>query len=194
VGEADPVTVVIARQVAPGREREFEDWAGELTALAAPFPGFLGAGLLRPARAGDPWHVVYRFDTPQHLAAWEGSPVRESQLAQGDRLMVTLGTHRVSGLETWFSLPGRTAPAPARWKMFLTSAACIYVLQLAAYTLLGGPLRHLRLDLRLALVVPCVTAMMTWVVMPRVTQWLVRWLYPSPHPRARMAGAQGDSE
>ena len=39
--------------------------------------------------------------------------------------------HRVSGLETWFALPGRTAPAPPRWKMFLVSLAAIYTLQLA---------------------------------------------------------------
>ncbi len=38
--------------------------------------------------------------------------------------------HRVSGLETWFALPGRTAPAPPRWKMFVVSAVAIYALQL----------------------------------------------------------------
>ena len=75
-----PVTVTVARQVAPGREIEFEDWAGRLTAEASRFAGFLGAGLLRPGHAGDPWHVVYRFDAPGHLAAWEDSPVRATVL------------------------------------------------------------------------------------------------------------------
>ena len=46
--------------------------------------------------------------------------------------------HRVSGLETWFSLPGRTAPAPPKWKMFLVSAAVIYARKLV-FELLGGP-------------------------------------------------------
>ena len=77
VGE--PVTVTVARRVAPGREAEFEQWSAELTRRAARFPGFLGAGLLRPGQ---------------------------------------------------FALPGRTAPAPPRWKMFLVSLAAIYVLQL----------------------------------------------------------------
>ena len=38
--------------------------------------------------------------------------------------------HRVSGLETWFSLPGRTAPAPPKWKMFAGLGAGIYSCQL----------------------------------------------------------------
>ena len=46
--------------------------------------------------------------------------------------------HRVSGLETWFALPGRTAPAPPRWKMFLVSAAAIYLLNILLTTLYGG--------------------------------------------------------
>ena len=74
VGPDEPVTVTVARRVEPGREPEFEKWAGRLTAAAARFPGFLGAGLLRPGHVGADWHVVYRFDTPAHLAAWEQSP------------------------------------------------------------------------------------------------------------------------
>jgi antibiotic biosynthesis monooxygenase (ABM) superfamily enzyme len=122
--------------------------------------------------------VIYRFDTPEHLADWEASPARKDLLDRADRLMVTLGVHRVSGLETWFSLPGRTAPAPPRWKIFLASAACIYVLQVLIYAALGRWVGHWHLILRLGIVVPAVTALMTWTVMPQVTQWLAGWLYP----------------
>jgi antibiotic biosynthesis monooxygenase (ABM) superfamily enzyme len=175
------VTVVIARQVAPGREFEFEDWEEDLTRAAAGFPGFLGSGLLRPVTAGDPWHVIYRFDTPEHLAAWEVSPGRMALLERADQLMLTLGVHRVSGLETWFSLPGRTAPAPPRWKMFLATSACIYALQLVIYLAIGRWVGHWQLVFRLGAVVPAVTALMTWIVMPQVTQWLSAWLYPLRH-------------
>ena len=59
VGE--PVTVLVARRVRPGKENEFERWASELTRAASGFDGFLGAGLLRPGHVGELWHVVYRF-------------------------------------------------------------------------------------------------------------------------------------
>jgi antibiotic biosynthesis monooxygenase (ABM) superfamily enzyme len=172
------VTVLLARRVAPGREEEFDAWQSDLTRVASHFQGFLGAGVLRPARAGEPWHVVYRFASPQALGVWEGSRERAGLLARADRLMATMAEHRTSGLETWFELPGRTAPAPPRWKMFVVSAVCIYALQFSGYAVPGGILLPWPLALRLAPVVLGVTAAMTWVVMPNVTRALQRWLYP----------------
>jgi antibiotic biosynthesis monooxygenase (ABM) superfamily enzyme len=151
-----------------------------LTRRATHFPGFLGAGLLRPGHVGEPWHVVFRFDTPEHLHTWERSPVRAEHLAAGDELVHGTDMHRVSGLETWFALPGRTAPAPPRWKMFLVSLAAIYALQLV-FNLLVGPL-GLPVPLRVGLVTVGVTFLMTWLVMPWAARVLQDWLYA---PRQR---------
>jgi antibiotic biosynthesis monooxygenase (ABM) superfamily enzyme len=181
----DPVTVTIARTVAPGRENEFEDWSAALTRAAAAWPGFLGAGLLRPGHVGEAWHVVFRFATSADLAAWESSSERATILAAGEPLVHATTSHRVSGLETWFALPGRTAPAPPRWKMFLVSAAAIYLLNILLTTVYGGYIATLPMIARLALVSVPVTALMTWVVMPRAAQALERWLYA---PRRRDAG------
>ena len=186
--EGQPMTVTVARRVAPGREVEFEDWATRMNAAAARFPGFLGAGLLRPGHVGEDWHVVYRFDSAGHLAAWERSRVRATLLAAGEELMHTTGVRRISGLETWFALPGRSAPAPPRWKMFLVSVAGIYSLQVAVNVGLGRLAWHWPLVLRLALFVSIVTAAMTWVVMPRLARLLERWLYAPPRQRPRPAG------
>jgi uncharacterized protein len=193
---AAPVTVTIARRVAPGRETEFETWAEGLTTAASKFPGFLGAGLLRPGHVGEEWHVVFRFASSEHLAEWEESEERASLLAHARDLMETTGVQRVSGLETWFSLPGRTAPAPARWKMFLVSLAAIYSLQMLVNASLGGATGSWPMGLRLALFVCIISALMTWVVMPRLARLLAPWLYapPEPHgtqpaPRRRHRGS-----
>jgi antibiotic biosynthesis monooxygenase (ABM) superfamily enzyme len=179
----DPMTVTVARRVAPGREAEFEEWAARLTGAAAHFPGFLGAGLLRPGHVGQDWHVVYRFDSAEHLAGWERSPVRARLLAEAEHLMRTVGVSRISGLETWFSVPGRTAPAPPRWKMFAISVVGIYLLQLAVNVGLHRLAGHWPLAVRLALFVCIVTASMTWLVMPRLARLLQRWLYAPPRSR-----------
>jgi len=181
--EGQPVTVTVARRVAPGREGEFEEWAERLTGAASRYPGFLGAGLLRPGHVGEDWHIVYRFDSPQHLADWENSPERNALLASGEHLMETTGVHRVSGLETWFALPGRTAPAPPRWKMFLVSVACIYTLQLLFNAAIGRAVAPWPLPLRVAALVGTVTALMTWLVMPRLARMLASWLYAPPRRR-----------
>jgi antibiotic biosynthesis monooxygenase (ABM) superfamily enzyme len=91
--------------------------------------------------------------------------------------METVGEQRVSGLETWFELPGRTAPAPPRWKMFLVSMVAIYLLQVLVNTVFGGFTTGWPVVARLALFVGLVTAAMTWLVMPRAARWLSRWLY-----------------
>jgi antibiotic biosynthesis monooxygenase (ABM) superfamily enzyme len=179
----EPVTVTVARRVTPGREVEFEDWAARLTTAASRFPGFLGAGLLRPGQVGQDWHVVYRFDSAEHVAAWERSRIRRALLADGEDLMRTVGVRRISGLETWFSVPGRTAPAPPRWKMFAISVVGIYLLQLVVNAGLGRLAQPWPLPVRLALFVSIVTASMTWVVMPRVARLLQRWLYAPPRSR-----------
>ena len=85
--------------------------------------------------------------------------------------------HRVSGLETWFALPGRTAPAPPRWKMFLVSAAAIYLLNILLTAAYGGLVAGWPALLRAAVVSVPVTALMTWVVMPRAARLLAAWLY-----------------
>jgi len=172
-----PVTVLVARSVRPGMEVEFEDWADELTRAASGFPGFLGAGLLRPGHVGENWHVVYRFATPDALAAWESSSTRAELLAQGERVMSTGKVRHVSGLETWFEVPGRTAPAPPRWKMFVVSAPAIFVLQLLLNLVLYLFDPGLWLTLRVALISFTVTALMTWLVQPRLARLLQNWLY-----------------
>jgi antibiotic biosynthesis monooxygenase (ABM) superfamily enzyme len=177
-----PVTVTIARRVAPGRESEFEEWAGRLTEAASRYPGFLGAGLLRPGHVGQDWHVVFRFDHADHLASWEDSPTRAALLAGGEHLMETTGIQRVTGLETWFALPGRTAPAPPKWKMFVVSALTIYSLQLVVNVGLHRLTASWPLAVRLGLFVGLVTAAMTWIAMPRLVRIFADWLYAPPRP------------
>ena len=44
----DPVTVTVARTIAPGWEAEFLRWADEIVAAVREFPGCLGAAVLHP--------------------------------------------------------------------------------------------------------------------------------------------------
>lgn len=179
-GAGEPVTVTVARHVAPGRAADFEAWSAELTRRAARSPGFLGAGLLRPSRVGEPWHVVFRFASAADLHTWEASPGRSAHLAAGEDLVHRTDTHRVTGLETWFALPGLTAPAPPRWKMFLVSLTAIYTLQLV-FNLVLDPFEWV-MPLRVLAVTLCVTFLMTWLVMPWAARVLQDWLYaPQQH-------------
>jgi antibiotic biosynthesis monooxygenase (ABM) superfamily enzyme len=174
----DGITVVVAREVAPGRETEFHRWVDdELLAAAARFPGFLGAGVLEPAAGGSVWHVVHRFDTPEHLAAWEGSPVRTRLLAEGSEFVRTVAVRRLDGMEAWFEPPSRPSGPPRRWKTFLMTASVILVLQTVLSVLLRPLVGDWPMFLRTAAVIVPLVALMTWVVMPRLSRLLAGWLY-----------------
>jgi uncharacterized protein len=79
-----------------------------------------------------------------------------------------------SGDRERFELGGHTAPAPPKWKMFVASSAAIYILQLVLNHAIN-PLR-LPVPLRIALIAVAVTALMTWLVVPRLARLLQAWL------------------
>lgn len=172
-----PVTVTVARRVAPGRTAEFEDWCDGIIGAAARYPGFLGAGMLRPHDAGGEWHVVYRFADAASLRRWEASEERATWLERADDLIEETGVHRVSGLETWFALPGRTAPAPPKWKMAIVTLLAIVPLVLAMNLTVLPVLTDWPMVARTLVFSGTLTGLMTWVVMPRMTRLFRRFLY-----------------
>jgi uncharacterized protein len=174
---AEPVTVTVARRVHVGREREFEQWYDGIIGAACRFSGFLGSGVLRPHTTGQDWHVVYRFADPESLERWENSPERAEWLRRADDMVEETGVARVSGLETWFSLPGRTAPAPPRWKMALVTLAAIVPLVLLMNLTVLPLLSGWPLVARTLVFSGTLTGLMTWVVMPRMTRLFRRFLY-----------------
>jgi antibiotic biosynthesis monooxygenase (ABM) superfamily enzyme len=174
---ADGITVVVAREVAPGREVEFHRWVDELLAASQAFPGYLGSGLLEPALGGSVWHVVYRFDSPERLAGWENSAVRDRLLERGAEFMQTVAVRRLDGMEAWFAFPGRAVGPPPRWRTFLMTATGILVLQTLLSVLLRPLVGGWPTVVRTAAVVLPLVALMTWVVMPRLSRWLGFWLF-----------------
>jgi hypothetical protein len=178
-----PVTVLVERRVAPGAEPQFEQWIDRLLRAASRFSGFLGGGVLRPHSAGQPWHVVYRFADDASQRRWEASAERARLLDDGDRIMSETGVRRVSGLEPWFALPGRTAAAPQKWKMALVTLLAVFPLALTINALLLPQLAGTPLVLRVLVFTGILTPTMTWVVMPALTRLLADWLYPSPSRR-----------
>jgi uncharacterized protein len=175
--EPEPVTVTVARRVAPGMEPEFEQWYEGIIDCASRFPGFLGAGILRPREAGQDWHVVYRFADDAALQRWEVSPERATWLEQAHTFAEETGVQRVSGLETWFSLPGRTAPAPPKWKMAAVTIVAIIPLVLLMNVFVLPLLDGWPLVARTLVFSMTLTGLMTWVVMPRLTRLFRRFLY-----------------
>jgi uncharacterized protein len=177
----DPVTVLYSRRVKPGREADFEAWARGIVAAARQFPGHLGASVL-DAPGSREYHILFTFADRRSLRAWLDSDERRRWLVRvGELLEADRGLQQLTGLETWFKLPGSNVPTmtpPPRWKMWLVSLVAVYPLVLAFQVLVVPRMARLPLPLR-ALVFPLVLlTLITFVVMPMVTRALRRWLGP----------------
>jgi len=80
-------------------------------------------------------------------------------------------------LITTAAVPGRTAPAPPRWKMFVVTSIVIFALQLMLNLVLRQVASPIALVPRVALISFSVSAMMTWLVQPQLARLLESWLY-----------------
>lgn len=179
---SEPVTVVTTRRVKPGREAEYEAWLSRLVRDASALPGFLGTSIIRPGTTGP--HVytsVFRFDTVEHLQAFEHGDLRRRALAEvGDFVEADAIWDRLTGLEVWFTPPpGMVVPQPSLFRMALVMIAVVYGLVLSIGRGVALALPEAPPPLRLLATIAIEVFVMTYVVMPRITRWLARWIYTS---------------
>jgi uncharacterized protein len=128
------------------------------------------------------YHILFSFADRRSLRAWLDSEQRRRWLARvGELLEADRGLQQLTGLETWFKLPGSNVPTmkpPPRWKMWLVSLVAVYPLVLAFQALVVPRMVRLPLPLRALLFPLVLLTLMTFVVMPVVTRVLRRWLGP----------------
>ncbi len=179
------VTKVVDRIPCEGMDAQLEQAMKNLIAAALKFRGHLGVTVTRPSLPAQPgFRMVYRFDSHEHLRAWEESAEHARLVAAANRY--TRGEPRydiLTGLETWFTLPARPSlRPPARVKMTLVTWLGIFPLvylyaELFNQVLPPGTPAILKVFAVTALVVPT----MSYVVAPRLTRLFKGWLYPRPN-------------
>ena len=176
------VTVVTSRRVKPGREDDFEKWLEGIGAAAAKYPGYVWRRVTRPKDHDLPEYVVvFKFDSYPHLRAWTESNERREWLDRVKPLAIDEYKETVlTGLETWFTLPAQPGVMPPpRYKMAIVTLLVIYPLSLGVGAALTRWLADVPMPLRSFLGSVLMIALMTYVLMPRVTRLFRGWLYPS---------------
>ena len=179
-----PVTVSITRRVAGEDTTQMIAWVRAGTAMAELFPGFLGAGWVRPSDGSEEWHMLYRFADHESLHAWESSPERQWWLRSGEGLVEHTRAERRTGIEGWFDPPESStvetlaAPkAPPRWKQSLLIWMAFFPVNLLATVTLGQLLVHWPVVLRVLVMTLTLTPIMTYLVLPALTKRLEGWLH-----------------
>jgi uncharacterized protein len=181
-----PVTTTVTRRIKPGHEAAYEAFLTGISGAASAFPGHLGIEVFRPTPGqGGEYRSVYRFDSVAHLQGWLDSPERAAWLERAEAHVAgPMRTQVLTGLEAWFTLPSQPGvPPPPPYKMAVLTWATIFPLITGVVVATAPLLGPLPLVVRLAVTTGVTVPLMTWVVMPRVTRLLHRWLYPDPGRR-----------
>jgi len=177
--ESGPLTVVVTWRIRPGRESEFETWRREIAAAALEFPGHLGINVLRPGVTPGEYVVIFRFDSYEHLRAWQESDVRRELLKKAEPFREKKPTYRLeSGLEFWFAPPGVPA-SPPRWKMALVTVVGVWPASLLVPWLLHPVTGNLPAPLSALLIAVGIVILLTWAIMPLLVRLLRPWLHRS---------------
>ncbi len=161
-----------------GREADYETWLKSVSAEALKFPGHMGVNVIRPTAASNEYVTIFRFDSYEHSTAWENSAIRQEWLERLDGIVEgAVEVREGTGLEFWFSLPELPVANPSPHKMALVLLVVVFALVTVIRFLLSMFASEWPMVAQSFATVFCQVMLMTYVVMPRVTQLLQRWLY-----------------
>jgi len=162
----DPVTVTVARTVAPGFEAQYLQWTEDVVATLRTVHGCLGAGVLHPGPEGGEHQIVFRFVNGVTLREWERSPQREKLMTQAQPFVLSERIQRTVGIDDWFELPTRAEPKRPLWGRILTDIAWVFPVAIASGLLIGPHVGSLPFLLRAVISTVVITAAMRVAIGP----------------------------
>ena len=162
----DPVTITVARTVAPGFEAQYLQWTEEVVATLRTVHGCLGAGVLHPGPDGGEHQIVFRFIDGLTLREWERSPQREQLMTQAQSFVLSERIQRTVGIDDWFELPTRAEPKRPLWGRILTDIAWVFPVAITSGLLIGPHVGSLPFLLRAVISTFVITAAMRVAVGP----------------------------
>ena len=178
--KVEPVAVLTLRTVKPGFEEKFEAELHDFISRSLHTAGQLGVSVVRPVpeSGSHEYGIFRRFNNSDSRDRFYGSPLFQqweltvAKLTEG-------GPHRqeLSGLETWFTLPGQRAVVPPpRWKMALVTVVAVWPVSMLVPWLLNPLTVKLHVLMQAFLVAVGIVILLTWVVMPVLVRILKPWL------------------
>lgn len=176
-------TVVITHHVSEAQQPQYEQWLNEIGPVCKASQGLLDWHIIRPiAGLTHTYTVIIRYDTYQNLKNWIESENRKKLLSKVDKLLANKeDVHINSGLDFLFSQVGDKPKTPVRWKQFLLTWSAIYPLVVCLPLIILPVLKWMNVPnnhlINTLIVTGVVVSLMVYVVMPRYTKLVRRWLF-----------------
>jgi antibiotic biosynthesis monooxygenase (ABM) superfamily enzyme len=176
-----PVTTVIQHHPLPDAIDLYEAWLGEIIPVAQRYCGHQSVDVIRPHVAGGPYTILLRFDNAAHLKPWLDSPTRKELIAKiRPALRQPEQIEIKTGFEFWFT-PPPSGKAAKPHKRFLVTLSAIFPLTILAPWLLAPVFANVPalgvFGVRHFVIAAIIVGLMVYVIMPRYTRLIARWLY-----------------
>lgn len=180
MAQGDAITVCISRTVKPGCEADFERALHDFVLRSLSQPGQFGVHIMRPAPGSSSreYGIIRKFADRDALTAFHKS--HEYLMWTQDVLELTEGNVRIeelTGLESWFTLPGTPLRAFPKWKMAVVTFLGVFPVAMLLSLTLGRVIASWNFIIANLVFNACVVALLTWIVMPVLTRTLHGWLY-----------------
>src|SRR5262245_22956330 len=189
MNELGAITVSITRTVKDGCEADFERALHDFVQRSFSLPGQMGVHIMRPAPGSGSreYGIIRKFANRDALAAFRTSPeyLEWNQLA----MELTEGsgrTEELTGLESWFTLPGASLRALPKWRMAMATFLGVFPTALGLNLTLGRLIQPWPVVLGSVVFNAAMVILLTWVVMPLITRALHGWL----HAETRRTGSE----
>jgi uncharacterized protein len=175
----EAITVSVTRTAKPGFEALFEQALHDFVQRSLSLPGQQGVHIMRPAPGSGSrdYGIVRKFRDREALRSFHESDEYRTWIESVNKF--TEGdprTEELSGLESWFTLPGTRLRAFPRWKMAIATFLGVYPVVTFLSLTLSPLINSWQFLLRGAFFNACVVTVLTWVVMPFITRNLHSWL------------------
>ena len=179
---AEPVALLALRTVKPGFEEKFEAELHDFISRSLQTEGQLGVSVIRPVQGSGSreYGILRRFRDSTSRECFYESPLFQQWEAKVASL--TEGgpkRQELSGLETWFVLPGQRAGIPPPpWKMAVVTVVGVWPASMFVPWVLNPFISDLPSVLQALLLAVGIVILLTWAIMPVLVRILKAWLYP----------------
>lgn len=178
---ANIVSVVVFDKVKPDCLTAFEDWQNRINSKLKESKGFVSVSSKKLDDATNEYFTIYQFDSNETLQHWLDSDSKKKLLAEAKQY--TLLEPKISlhqGLEIFFNKKETESTQPPFYKKVLIGIVAVYPL-----IIIVGKLTHwlipgfgsLPFELGLFFEVIIISTLMTYPVMPLLTNWFHKWLF-----------------
>lgn len=195
-----PIVVTELFEVAPGHEADFYSWATAVIQAVARVGGYLGGDVRDPEYADGQWQIVHRWADRRLAQDWDASSTRERWLSAASSFARPSPTRMRPRRRPPADLlappeppgtpaaPAAAATPPPKWKMATVTLMAVFPPVLFFNLTLIPQLRNVSVILRTLILCIGVTAVVTWIMMPRLMRIFRRWLNPESAPVPAVSG------